>query len=290
MRSPNDEGSQLSNFHFPWNNEEKLVSNSFFSEYNLYFKNPLNPFRVVYHPVSCFLHPYTHTHTHTHTHTRTHKQTSLLYYQCIKPVCPVNICQPLHPLNRNKHICFINFSESIRCVSSCKPVRPVDFSKPMCTLDGLRSVCPVIFSKSVRPVDALKLVRSVNSSKIICSVTSSNFVLFVDIHTIDTNKPLRPVNSGSECPVDVRKPIPSVSSNKIVRTVNYNKPANYKNVRPVDTRKPVCPVNSSTLVRFLYSSSFVLPVDICTVDSYKPLRLVSCVLCVLSMFVNLYPL
>ena len=56
MRSPNDEGSQFSKFHFPWNKEEKLVSNSFFREYNLYFKKSLNPFKVVYHLVSCLLH------------------------------------------------------------------------------------------------------------------------------------------------------------------------------------------------------------------------------------------
>ena len=38
MGSPNDEGSQFSNIHFPWNKEEKLVSIIFFREYNLYFK------------------------------------------------------------------------------------------------------------------------------------------------------------------------------------------------------------------------------------------------------------
>ena len=38
MRSPNNEGSQFSKFHFPCNKEESLVVNSFFREYNLYFK------------------------------------------------------------------------------------------------------------------------------------------------------------------------------------------------------------------------------------------------------------
>ena len=83
---------------------------------------------------------------------------------------------------------------------------------------------------------------------IVHPVNSSNFVLLADIHTVDSNKPLRPVNSSNVRPVDVRKPIPSVNSNKIVRTINSNKPVNSKNVRPVDTRKPVCPVNSSTPV------------------------------------------
>ena len=36
MRSPNNEGSQFSKFHFPWNKE--LVPNSFFREYDLYLK------------------------------------------------------------------------------------------------------------------------------------------------------------------------------------------------------------------------------------------------------------
>ena len=58
MRSPNGEGSQFSKIYFPWNKEEKLVSNFFFRENNLFQKN-LNPFKVVYHPVSCFvLSPY----------------------------------------------------------------------------------------------------------------------------------------------------------------------------------------------------------------------------------------
>ena len=56
MRSPSDEGSQFSKFHFPWNKEEKLVSNSFFREYNFCFKKTFNPFKVLCHPVSCLLH------------------------------------------------------------------------------------------------------------------------------------------------------------------------------------------------------------------------------------------
>ena len=47
---------------------------------------------------------------------------------------------------------------------------------------------------------------------------------------------------------------------------------NSKNVRHVDTRKPVCSINSSKLVRLVNYNNFVLPVDICTVDSNKPLR------------------
>ena len=43
MRSPNDEGSHFFKFVFPWNKEEKLISDSFFREYNLYFKR-LKPF------------------------------------------------------------------------------------------------------------------------------------------------------------------------------------------------------------------------------------------------------
>ena len=38
MRFPNDEGSQFSKFHFPWNKEENLASNSFLREHDLYFK------------------------------------------------------------------------------------------------------------------------------------------------------------------------------------------------------------------------------------------------------------
>ena len=48
-----------SSLNFPWNMEEKLVPNFFFREYNLYFKKTLNPFKVVYHPVSCLLHLHT---------------------------------------------------------------------------------------------------------------------------------------------------------------------------------------------------------------------------------------
>ena len=44
MRSPNDEDSQFSKFQFPWNKEEKIVSNSFFREYNLYLKKNFQPF------------------------------------------------------------------------------------------------------------------------------------------------------------------------------------------------------------------------------------------------------
>ena len=61
MRFPNNEGSQFSTFHFPWNKEAKLASNSFFREHNLYFKKTLNPFKVIYHLVSCLLHLHTHT-------------------------------------------------------------------------------------------------------------------------------------------------------------------------------------------------------------------------------------
>ena len=56
MRSPNDESSQFSKIHLPWNKEEKLVFNSFFGEYKLYLKKTINPFKVVYHPASCLLH------------------------------------------------------------------------------------------------------------------------------------------------------------------------------------------------------------------------------------------
>ena len=69
MRSPNDEGSQFSKLHFPCNEEERLVLNSFFREYYLYLKKKqkkkktkkktLNLFKVAYHPVSCLLHLHT---------------------------------------------------------------------------------------------------------------------------------------------------------------------------------------------------------------------------------------
>ena len=171
-----------------------------------------------------------------------------VYQNSSKPVCPVNVCKPLSPVNPSKHTCSFNFSG---------PVHPVDFSNPICTVDGLRLVRPLNFSKSARPIDALKLVRSVNFNTIICPdksdkperpvnssilvhpVNSSNFVLPVNIHTVDSNKPLHPVNSSNVRPVDVCKPIPSVNSNKILRVVNSNKPVNSKNVCPVDTRKPV---------------------------------------------------
>ena len=216
-----------------------------------------------------------------------------VYQNSSKPVCTVNVCKPLPPVNPSKHIYSFNFSEPIRSVSSCKLVCPVDFSKPICTLDGLRLVCPVNFSKSVLPVHALKLVRSVNFNKIICPVNSdepeclvnssilvhpvnsSNFALPVEIDTNDSKKLLQPVNSSNVRLVDVRRPIFSVNSDKIVRTVNSNKPVNSKNVRPVDTRKSVCPVNSSPPVLPINSNNFVLPVDICTVDSKKPLRTVN---------------
>ena len=45
MRFLNNEGSQFSKFYFPWDKEEKLASDSFFREHNLYFKKTLNPLR-----------------------------------------------------------------------------------------------------------------------------------------------------------------------------------------------------------------------------------------------------
>ena len=36
------------------------ADNSFFREYNIYFKKTLSPFKVVYHPVKCLLHLLTH--------------------------------------------------------------------------------------------------------------------------------------------------------------------------------------------------------------------------------------
>ena len=204
-----------------------------------------------------------------------------VYRNFSKPVCPVNVCKPLPPVNLNKHICSFNFNEPIRSVNSCKPVLPVDFSNPMCTDNGLRSVRPVNFSKLVRPVDALKPVRSlnfnkivnsnkpgrpVNSSTLVLPVNSSNFVRPIDICTVDSNKLLSPVNSRKPVrPVDVRKPIRPVNSNKIIRTVNSNKPINSKIARPVNSSKPVCTGNSSKPVR---------PIDIrksvCPVNSNKP--------------------
>ena len=93
-----------------------------------------------------------------------------VYQNFSKPVCPVNVCKPLPPVNPSKHICSFNFNEPIRSVNSCKHVSPVDFSNPMCTVDGLRSLPPVNFSKPVHPVDALKLVRSRNFNKIVCTL------------------------------------------------------------------------------------------------------------------------
>ena len=59
---------------------------------------------------------------------------------------------------------------------------------------------------------------------------------------------------------------------ELFRSDNSNKPVNSKNVRPVDTRKTVCCVNSSTLISPVNSNNFVLPVDICTIDSNKSLH------------------
>ena len=187
-----------------------------------------------------------------------------------KPVCSLNVCKPLPPVNPSKDICSFNFNETY---NSCKPVRPVDFSNPVSAVDGLRSIRHVIFSKSVRPVNALKLVRSVNFNKIACTVNSnkpghpvnpstivrpvnsSNFLSPVDIRTVDSNKPLSPVNSRKPVrPVDVRNPICPVNSNEIIRTVNSNKPANSKIARPVNSSKPVSPgilVNLFVLLMFV---------------------------------------
>ena len=198
-----------------------------------------------------------------------------VYQNSSKPVCPVNVCKLLSPVNPSKHTCSFNFSEPVHPVDFSNPIctvdglrlvrplnfsksaRPIDFSNPICTVDGLRLVRPLNFSKSARPIDALKLVRSVNfntiiypdnsdkperpvnSSILVHPVNSSNFVLPVNIHTVDSNKPLHPVNSSNVRPVDVCKPIPSVNSNKILRVVNSNKPVNSKNVCLADTRKPV---------------------------------------------------
>ena len=225
-----------------------------------------------------------------------------VYRNFSKPVCPVNLCKPLPPINPSKHICSFNFNEPICFVNSCKLVHPVDFSNPMCTVDGLRSVCPVNFSKSVCPVDALKAVHSVNFNKIVCTVNSnkpgcpvnsstlvrpvnsSNFVDPVDICIVDSNKPLHLVNSSKPvCPVDVRKPIHPVNSKKIICTVNSNQPVNSKTVCPVNSSKPVfpgnsskpvCPIDVCKSVRPVNSNKRVYSVDLCksvgSVDVHKP--------------------
>ena len=43
----------------------------------------------------------------------------LSVYRNFKPVCPVNVCKPLPPVNPSKHICSFNFNEPIRSVNSC---------------------------------------------------------------------------------------------------------------------------------------------------------------------------
>ena len=63
MMSLNNEGSQFSKFHFPCSKEERLVFNSFFREYNLYFKKFESCLRwliiqsavchIATHPFSC---------------------------------------------------------------------------------------------------------------------------------------------------------------------------------------------------------------------------------------------
>ena len=114
--------------------------------------------------------------------------------------------------------------------------------------DVLKLVCSVNFNKTICLVNSDKPERPDKTSTLARLVISSNFVLSVNIRTVDTNKPLCLVNSSKfVSSVDVHKPIPSVNSNKTVRTVNSNKPVNSKIERPVDTRKPVCPVNSSTI-------------------------------------------
>ena len=89
-----------------------------------------------------------------------------VYQKFSKPVCSVNVCKPLPPVNPSKHICLFNFNEPIRSVSSCKPVRLVNFSNPMCTVDSPRSVRPVNFSKSVRPVMLLNMYDLLISIKL----------------------------------------------------------------------------------------------------------------------------
>ena len=64
MRFLNNEGSQLSKFHFPCNNEEKLVFISFFREFEPLFQKTLNLFQVVYHQVSYLLHLLIRDHSH----------------------------------------------------------------------------------------------------------------------------------------------------------------------------------------------------------------------------------
>ena len=116
---------------------------------------------------------------------------------------------------------------------------------------------------------------------------SSNFVLPVDICTVDSDKPLRPVNSSKPVrPVDICQPIPSANSNAIGYTVDSNKLINSKIVHSVDTRKPLCHVNSSKPVlpvdvrkslRPVNSNKTVYPVDVyrsgCPADICKPVCL-----------------
>ena len=192
-----------------------------------------------------------------------------MYQNFSKDLCPVNVCKPLLHVNPSKHMCSFNFSEQMGFVNSCKPVLPVDSSNSMCTVDILRSAHPVNSSKSVLPVDALKPVRSTIFNKIVCTVNSnkpghpvisstlvrpansSKFMRSVDVHTVNSNKPLCPVNSRKPVrPVDVRKHIRPVISNKLIRTVNSNKPVNSKIGRPVNS--------SNLFILLMFTNLYVL--------------------------------
>ena len=61
---PSDEGSHLSKLHFSCNKGERWT------------KKPINPLKLVYHPVSCLLHHYTHIYC---------KKVSLIAYRQILP-------------------------------------------------------------------------------------------------------------------------------------------------------------------------------------------------------------
>ena len=56
---PIDEGWQYGKFYISCNKEERLILNYFFRDKEDVTPTPNNykPTKVVYHPVSCFLHP-----------------------------------------------------------------------------------------------------------------------------------------------------------------------------------------------------------------------------------------
>ena len=169
-----------------------------------------------------------------------------LYQDFSKPICHVNDCKLLPPVNPSKHICTFNISEPTRFVTSCKPDLIL---ANLCILLMLLNFYVVLISiKFLITVNSNNSGRPINSTTLVHPVNFSNVVRPVDIRPVDSNKHLHPVSSSKPvCPVNSSKPVRPIDVCKSARPVSSNESVYHvdvcKSVAPVDVRKPICLVD-----------------------------------------------